>query len=74
MYVITKIFDSFALWKAYVDIAFEKLEHNEEEINRIFIDIYGLQDELAPEEDDKDVTIRKADGVNSLTQEVFAYG
>ena len=33
----------------------------EEELNRIFIDIYGLQDELTPEEDDKDVTVRKAD-------------
>jgi hypothetical protein len=37
------------------------LKSNEEELNRIFIDIYGLQDELTPEEDDKDVTVRKAD-------------
>lgn len=59
--VVTRISDSFGLWKAYTDIAFEKLKHNEEELNRIFIDIYGLQDELTPEEDDKDVTIRKAD-------------
>lgn len=59
--VITRISDSFGLWKAYTDIAFAKLKHNEEELNRIFIDIYGLQDELSPEEDDKDVTIRKAD-------------
>lgn len=59
--VVTKISDSFDLWKASTDIAFEKLKHNEEELNRIFIDIYGLQDELTPEEDDKDVTIRKAD-------------
>ena len=34
---------------------------NEEELNRIFIDIYGLQDELTPEVEDKDVTVRKAD-------------
>lgn len=32
-----------------------------EELNRIFIDIYGLQDELTPEVEDKDVTVRKAD-------------
>lgn len=53
--------DSFGLWKAYTEIAFEKLKHNEEELNRIFIDVYNLQDELTPEVEDKDVTIRKAD-------------
>lgn len=37
------------------------LKANEEELNRIFIDIYGLQDELTPEVEDKDVTVRKAD-------------
>lgn len=40
---------------------FYKLKNNEEALNRIFIDIYGLQDELTPEVDDKDVTIHKAD-------------
>ena len=37
------------------------MKTNEEELNRIFIDIYGLQDELTPEVEDKDVTVRKAD-------------
>ena len=37
------------------------LKANEEELNRIFIDTYGLQDELTPEVEDKDVTVRKAD-------------
>ena len=45
---------------------FNLLKHNEEELNRIFIDIYGLQDELTPEESDKDVTIRKADKVRDI--------
>lgn len=40
---------------------FEQLKANEEELNRIFIDIYGLQDELTPEVEDKDVTVRRAD-------------
>jgi len=40
---------------------FIQLKKNEEELNRIFIDIYGLQDELTPEVEDKDVTVRKAD-------------
>lgn len=56
-----KVSDSYGLWKAYTDMAFEKLKHNEEELNRIFIDIYGLQDELKPEVEDRDVTVRKAD-------------
>ncbi len=58
---VSKIADSFGLWKSYADIAFEKLKYNEEELNRIFIDIYGLQGELSPEVDDKDITVRKAD-------------
>ena len=40
---------------------FNQLNDNEEELNRIFIDIYDLQDELTPEVEDKDITIRKAD-------------
>ncbi len=40
---------------------FQQLKENEEELNRIFIDIYGLQDELTPEVEDKDVTVRRAD-------------
>ena len=56
-----KVSDSYGLWKAYTDMAFEKLKHNEEELNRIFIHIYGLQDELKPEVEDRDVTVRKAD-------------
>lgn len=44
-------------WKSRANTAFQKLKENEEELNRIFIDIYGLQDELTPEESDKDVTI-----------------
>jgi hypothetical protein len=40
---------------------FQRLKENEEDLNRIFIDIYGLQDELTPEVEDKDVTVRHAD-------------
>ncbi len=51
----------FNEWKQECDTRFEQLKANEEELNRIFIDIYGLQDELIPEVEDKDVTVRKAD-------------
>lgn len=69
--VTTKISNSYGLWKTYTDIAFEKLKHNEEEINRIFIDIYGLQDELTPEVEDKDVTVRKANLGRDIRSFIF---
>ena len=48
-------------WEQACEERFQQLKANEEELNRIFIDIYGLQDELTPEVEDKDVTVRKAD-------------
>lgn len=60
-YSINKMSTSFALWSKECDERFNQLKANEEELNRIFIDIYGLQDELASEVEDKDVTVRQAD-------------
>lgn len=40
---------------------FQRLKANEEELNRIFIDIYGLQSELTPEVEEENVTVRHAD-------------
>lgn len=51
----------FMLWQGECNERFNQLKANEEELNRIFIDIYGLQDELTPDVEDKDVTVRKAD-------------
>lgn len=51
----------FDTWQELCDNRFAQLKANEEELNRIFIAIYGLQDELTPEVEDKDVTVRKAD-------------
>ena len=56
-----KLSSVYKAWEITCDGYFEKLKANEEELNRIFIDIYGLQDELTPEVEDKDVTVRKAD-------------
>lgn len=53
--------ETFSQWKEECEDRFQKLKANEEELNRIFIHIYGLEDELTPEEEDKDVTVRKAD-------------
>ena len=51
----------YMLWQGECNERFKKLKANEEELNRIFINIYGLQDELTPEVNDDDVTVRKAD-------------
>lgn len=58
---VTTIAEAFKQWKDGCEARFNKLKSNEEELNRIFIDIYGLQDELTPEVEDKDITVRKAD-------------
>lgn len=55
------ISEAFAQWSDECEKRFTRLKSNEEELNRIFIDIYGLQDELTPEVEEKDVTVRRAD-------------
>ena len=60
-YETEKVSSAFEAWSEECDNRFNQLKANEEELNRIFIDIYGLQDELTPEVEDKDVTVRKAD-------------
>jgi len=55
------ISDKYKAWEEECNQRFNQLKANEEELNRIFINIYGLQDELTPEVEDKDITVRKAD-------------
>ena len=55
------IAEAFEQWKYGCNERFNQLKFNEEKLNRIFIDIYGLQNELTPEVKDKDVTVRKGD-------------
>ena len=50
---------AYLAWKNECANRFQQLKANEEEINRIFIDIYGLQDELTAEVADKDVTVHR---------------
>ena len=66
---ITTIKHAYQNWHEECEKRFSQLKTNEEELNRIFIEIYGLQDELTPEVEDKDVTVRKAD----LTREIKSF-
>ena len=58
---VTLISERYRRWEQECEYRFSELKKNEEELNRIFIDIYGLQDELTPEVEDKDVTVRRAE-------------
>lgn len=51
--------EKYSAWKQECEDRFRQLKKNEEELNRIFIDIYGLQDELTPDVADKDVTVHR---------------
>lgn len=61
LHKVSNIIEAFDQWKDECDVRFHQLKAKEEELNRIFIEIYGLQDELTPEVEEKDVTVRKAD-------------
>lgn len=63
---VSTISEAYSLWDKECNDRFNQLKSNEEELNRIFIDIYGLQDELDPYVEDKDVTVRKADIVRDI--------
>jgi hypothetical protein len=54
---VSSIAEAFSQWETECNARFNRLKANEEELNRIFIDIYGLQDELTPEVADKNVTV-----------------
>ena len=56
---IILIEEAYSQYKEFTNNQFLKLKENEEELNRIFIDIYGLQDELTSDVSDKDITIAK---------------
>ena len=53
------IADKYREWQEECEKRFLQLKANEEELNRIFIDIYGLQDELTPDVAEKDITVHR---------------
>ncbi|MEY2304018.1 BREX-1 system adenine-specific DNA-methyltransferase PglX [Bacillus tropicus] len=56
-----QIIQAFEFWSEFATEQFNKLKENEEKLNHTFIELYGLQEELTPDVDEKDITIRKAD-------------
>ena len=56
---VSRLADAYTAWRDECEQRFLQLKANEEKLNRIFIDIYGLQDELPPDVADKDVTAHR---------------
>ena len=51
----------FMLWQGECNKRFEEIKTNTEELNRIFIGLYGLEEELTSNVENNDVTVRHAD-------------
>lgn len=65
-YHVSTISEAYLLWDKESADRFDQLKINEEELNKIFINIYGLQSEITPEVEDKDITVRKAELVRDV--------
>ncbi|NBK98942.1 MAG: BREX-1 system adenine-specific DNA-methyltransferase PglX [Erysipelotrichia bacterium] len=59
----SKIETAYNTYCSYWKEKFYKLHANEEELNKLFIDIYELNDELTPDVDLKDITILKSESI-----------
>ena len=58
---IDTIEKAYECWKRECDRRFFELKENEEKINKEFIEIYNLQDELVPNIENHEVSVRRAD-------------
>ncbi|MCP4520724.1 MAG: BREX-1 system adenine-specific DNA-methyltransferase PglX, partial [Cytophagales bacterium] len=66
--------ESYDLYQQYWKTQFFQLHQNEEELNRQFIEIYGLEDELTPDVPLEDITILKEEAKIVDNQLVFQQG
>ncbi|MBR6969023.1 MAG: hypothetical protein IKH78_10915 [Ruminococcus sp.] len=55
------ISDKYTEWEKICENRFQRLKNNEEELNRFFISLYGMEEELSPEVEESKITIRRAD-------------
>ncbi len=63
----------FSRWSAECDDRFNELKANEEELNRIFARIYGMEGEVPIEVADDKVSVRRADLVRDV-KSLVSYG
>ncbi len=55
------ISDKYKEWEKLCEQRFRKLKQNEEKLNSFFIDLYDVADELDPQVNDSDITVRRAE-------------
>ena len=61
----------YLLYKGQTNERFDILKANEEELNKIFIEIYDLKEELTPEVADRDITVARIyDTKNEIPEEM----
>lgn len=53
--------EKFVEWEMECDNRIKTLIRNETELNKIFINAYGLENEVTPDVEERDVTVHKAD-------------
>lgn len=70
---VSLISERFARWSADCDDRFNELKSNEEELNRIFARIYGMEGEVPIEVPDDKVSVRRADLVRDV-KSLISYG
>ena len=64
--------DAYKRWKDIISSRFSKLKQNEEELNQIFIKIYGLERELTAAIEDEEITIRR-ENINEDIRSLISY-
>lgn len=67
-----KLADTYDAWEELSVSRWNKLNANEERLNEIFIEVYGMQDELTPEVEDKYISVRKA-GITREAKSLLSY-
>ena len=70
---VSLISERFKRWSAECDERFSQLKTNEEELNRIFAHIYGMEGEVPVEVPDDKVSVRRADLVRDV-KSLISYG
>ncbi|MBM7866337.1 BREX-1 system adenine-specific DNA-methyltransferase PglX [Heliobacterium gestii] len=53
--------EAFARWQEHAEGRFRQMRANEERINALFLQVYGLSGELSPEVAEADITLARAD-------------
>ena len=60
---VAMVSEAYGAWRDHAEHRFQQMQANEVALNRMFIHLYGLHEELTPDVPDDDITLRRADEV-----------